>query len=84
MSRRAILPVAALCLLAGCQAEPIPNSTAPSADAYHSGDVITPRIWVDAETGCQYLMVRVKEGYAVSPRLGRGGLPMCSPKQEQG
>jgi len=76
-TRKHALALLACVAVVGCNGDPRPNESTPHATVYHAMDRIVPGIWTDAETGCQYLLVRVKEGNSVTPRLGSDGKPMC-------
>jgi hypothetical protein len=77
--------VAALLLpltLAACQDEPEENASTPAQTVNNYLDRVHPRVWTDAETGCQYLIVNVKEGYSITPRIGADAKPLCGRSQE--
>ncbi|WP_046869021.1 DUF6440 family protein [Microvirga massiliensis] len=69
-----LLPLA----LAACQNEPEENASTPAQTVSSYLDRVHPRVWTDVETGCQYLIVKVKEGYAITPRIGADAKPLCS------
>lgn len=60
-----------LVLLAGCYPKEHPNSP-------KRGGIGDLRVWVDSETGCEYLTVGSSlDGQAVTPRMGRDGKQIC-------
>lgn len=71
MSARLVIAMLAGLVLAGCDAQGADNRR-PNDDIRRRADV-----WIDHETGCQYLMPNSGSSAMIVPRLGADGKPMC-------
>jgi hypothetical protein len=65
-----LLVLCALAMLAGCEAHG--SSTPPDPRTYPA----TLNIYIDAETGCQYIG-QWSSSAGITPRLGRDGKQIC-------
>lgn len=45
---------------------------------YSQGVLSTMEVWVDQDTGVNYIVVSNGQGVAITPRLGRDGKPLIT------
>lgn len=98
LTRMAILAVAAVgtVLVSSCSTEPPPpEATAENPRVFiprydlpanrADGTVISATnayIIIDADTGCEYLLIPDFRGDSITARIGKDRLPICNPPKE--